>query len=62
MIIKVFEETSFDVSSLINPQKYIETRNFEQFIRLYLIYRVDEDFPFSPKTRREIKVPYLCLI
>lgn len=52
---QVLEETGFDISSLINPNDYIESLIHEQTVRLYIIGGIQRDTKFEPKTRNEIK-------
>ncbi|XP_011499101.1 PREDICTED: m7GpppN-mRNA hydrolase [Ceratosolen solmsi marchali] len=52
---EVLEETGFDISNLIDKNEYIESVINDQLVRLYLIYGVQKDTKFQPKTRKEIK-------
>nr|XP_014290115.2 uncharacterized protein LOC106689574 isoform X1 [Halyomorpha halys]XP_014290116.2 uncharacterized protein LOC106689574 isoform X1 [Halyomorpha halys]XP_014290117.2 uncharacterized protein LOC106689574 isoform X1 [Halyomorpha halys] len=54
-IFKVYEETGFDISNLINPNEYIEANVNDQVVRLYLIPGINKQEKFEPKTRNEIK-------
>uniref|UniRef100_A0A1B6I4Q5 m7GpppN-mRNA hydrolase n=1 Tax=Homalodisca liturata TaxID=320908 RepID=A0A1B6I4Q5_9HEMI len=52
---EVLEETGFDISSLINPNDFVESLVQEQLVRLYIISGIPQDTKFEPKTRNEIK-------
>lgn len=52
---EVFEETGFDISSLLDDKEFIEITWNEQVTRLYLIAGVDRSTVFRPRTRMEIK-------
>ena len=51
---EVYEETGYDASALIDKDLYIEKVINDQTVRLYLIAGVEEEFPFSPRSRGEI--------
>eukprot|EP00058_Branchiostoma_floridae_P010446 XP_002595934.1 hypothetical protein BRAFLDRAFT_98536 [Branchiostoma floridae] len=52
---EVLEETSFDITPLLDPEAYIEHRMNEQLVRLYIVAGVSMETDFKPKTRKEIK-------
>lgn len=52
---EVFEETGYDISSLVDKDNYIESRVMERTDRLYLVRGVDTSYPFQPQTHFEIK-------
>ncbi|XP_076066683.1 decapping mRNA 2 [Oratosquilla oratoria] len=52
---EVLEETGFDISSIIDPNIYLETTIGEQFVRLYIIPGVPTHTQFCPRTKGEIK-------
>jgi len=56
---QVLEETGFDVSNLLNKDKYIEKIFGQQRVRLYVIAGVKDDTAFAPLTKKEISV---CLL
>lgn len=51
----MFEETGYDISSLVNANHYIESRVMERTDRLYIVRGVDPKFNFEPQTQFEIK-------
>ena len=53
---EVYEEKSFAVGDLLNPDNFIELLNENQLIRLYIIENVPHNARFFPRTRKEIKV------
>ncbi|XP_049938674.1 m7GpppN-mRNA hydrolase [Schistocerca serialis cubense] len=52
---EVFEETGFDISTMVNENEYIESTINEQYVRLYIVGGVKKDTVFKPRTRKEIK-------
>ena len=53
---EVLEETNYDISSGLVEADFLEAYSKEQRIRLYIIQSVPMDYPFSPRTRKEISV------
>lgn len=54
-ILKVFEETGYDISKLIRPNDYIDGVINYQYTRLYIVKHVPMETVFIPRTRKEIK-------
>ncbi|KAH3781795.1 m7GpppN-mRNA hydrolase-like isoform X2 [Dreissena polymorpha] len=52
---EVFEETGFDVASMIDKECFLENKMNDQHTRLFIIQNVPLDTKFQPKTRKEIK-------
>ncbi|KAL5290680.1 DCP2 family protein [Megaselia abdita] len=52
---EVYEETGYDITSLIVPTDYIEANINYQTTRLYIVRNVPLDTQFTPRTRNEIK-------
>ncbi|KAK3879651.1 hypothetical protein Pcinc_015804 [Petrolisthes cinctipes] len=52
---EVLEETGYDITSLLDPNLYLETSIGEQFVRLYIIPGVPTNTQFVPRTKGEIK-------
>ncbi|XP_064108329.1 m7GpppN-mRNA hydrolase-like [Macrobrachium nipponense] len=52
---QVLEETGYDISSVIDPNVFLETSIGEQRVRLYIITGVPMDTEFVPRTKGEIK-------
>lgn len=52
---KVYEETGYDISLLIEPDEYIEGVLNYQYTRLYIVQNVPIETVFVPRTRKEIK-------
>ncbi|CAH1254383.1 DCP2 [Branchiostoma lanceolatum] len=52
---EVLEETSYDITPLLDPEAYIEHRMNDQLVRLYIVAGVSMETDFKPKTRKEIK-------
>ena len=55
-IFQVFEETGFDISTMIDKDEYIEFKMNEQNSRLYIVPGVSMETKFAPRTRKEIRV------
>lgn len=52
---EVFEETGYDITSLIKPYDYIEIIMNDQYSRLYIVRGIPRNAVFIPRTRKEIK-------
>lgn len=52
---EVYEETGYDISEKINPDEYFDHTLNEQSVRLYIVSGVQEDTPFHPRSRCEIR-------
>lgn len=55
VLIQVFEETGYDIGSLVNKEHFIESKVLERTDRLYIVRGVDPKYPFQPQTQFEIK-------
>ncbi|KNZ73441.1 mRNA decapping complex subunit 2 [Termitomyces sp. J132] len=53
-LLKVLEETGYNLAGQLNPDHVIETTIREQKISLFIVPGVPEDYPFKTKTRKEI--------
>lgn len=53
--LQVLEETGYNITSLLDPNIYLETSIGEQFVRLYIIPGVPTSTQFVPRTKGEIK-------
>lgn len=61
VVVKVLEETGYDLSKQLSPDNCIEMSIKEQRISLYIVPGVPEDYPFQTRTRKEISVRLLGL-
>lgn len=52
---EVYEETSFDISTLADADLFIEVSYYDRYTRLYIVLNVPEDAVFVPSTTYEIK-------
>lgn len=52
---KVYEETGYDISKLIQPNDFIDGVINYQYTRLYIVKKVPMATVFIPRTRKEIK-------
>lgn len=53
---EVYEETGFDVTTLIDSAQFLEATIKEQRIKLFIVVGVPEDYDFEAQTRQEIGV------
>ena len=53
---EVFEETGFDIRTLIQENCFLDASVHDSHARMYLILGGPEDTVFEPKTRNEIRV------
>lgn len=51
---EVIEETGYNISAQLDPDKYIEVTSKEHKTRLYVVLGVSENTPFAPLARKEI--------
>jgi mRNA-decapping enzyme subunit 2 len=59
-LVKVAEETGYNLTGKINPERVIEMEIREQQISLFVVSGIPEDFQFETKTRKEISVSEHC--
>jgi len=55
---QVLEETGYNLAGQLNPENVIEMSIKEQWISLFVVPGVPEEFPFKTRTRKEISVRY----
>jgi mRNA-decapping enzyme subunit 2 len=56
LLLKVAEETGYNLNGKIDPKHVIEMEIKEQQISLFVVPGIPEDFHFETKTRKEISV------
>lgn len=52
----MLEETGYNLAGQLDPANVIEMSIKEQWISLFVVPGVPEDFPFKTRTRKEISV------
>jgi len=52
---EVYEETGYDIKSLIDEHDYLEVNVHDHKVRLYIVPCVESSFAFEPRTRGEIQ-------
>lgn len=55
-MIKVLEETGYDITSEVDKHSCCEINVRGQQVALFVVPGVPEDFPFETRTRKEIGV------
>ncbi|KAA8499128.1 m7GpppN-mRNA hydrolase [Porphyridium purpureum] len=51
---EVFEETGFDAGNLLREDDYLDAHVSGRHVRIYVVQGVPEEYPFEPRTRKEI--------
>lgn len=51
---EVIEETGYNISAQLDPERYVEATSKEHKARLYVVLGVSENTPFAPLARKEI--------
>ena len=59
-LVKVAEETGYNLTGKIDPERVIESEIREQQISLFVVPGIPENFQFETKTRKEISVSERC--